>query len=694
MLKSQRVILFILFLSQILSAQKQANIWYFGNESGIEFTTGVPIKLTDGKIDSFEGCAAFCDENGNLLFYTNGGGSSTTNSVNGYRDGILWNRNHALAYNMMDNQGGGYGAAQSSLFLPKPGDESIVYLFTMDHLFSLPNSRGLSVFEIDLNQNNGIGEVILADERVYTPAFEALTATQHANGEDFWLVCIDENTLDFVVILVDENGIQSPTIIPSGLAQVGITNRVLKISPNGEFLATNSILYTFDNTSGAINLLEDITSMSTYSFTFSPESRYLYTTTGLFGDLIRYDMQAPIINDSKETLTSLNNSIWVGLMQIGPDGNIYYLNQESTLFDDFLNGLDVIKCPDSENPIVEKTILTFPLDTQNEVFLGLPNYADHIFQNIQFKVDVNLGQDTLFACPGDSIILDAIYPEGTYEWSTGETTQTILGSDFGLYTVTVTSFCGEVSSDSIWVENLASVLVLEPDSVFICEEEEIMLIAETVGETYEWSTGEEESFITVSTNGEYMVTITNDCETVIETYIVEEIQDVPIEIISEVEPIWCPNDTISLSVVNENNLNFLWSTMDTTNTIRVIEPDVYSITVSDLNDCFEVSDEIEIIEGLDCCSVQFPNAFTPDEDQKNEVFMPILESCSFASYNFKIYNRWGDLVFESQDSDIGWDGVVNDKPAASDVFIWTLSYRLNVDENKEIIRSGELVLLR
>ena len=70
---------------------------------------------------------------------------------------------------------------------------------------------------------------------------------------------------------------------------------------------------------------------------------------------------------------------------------------------------------------------------------------------------------------------------------------------------------------------------------------------------------------------------------------------------------------------------------------------------------------------------QFPNAFSPNGDKNNDLFKPIVE-CPIEDYLLQIYNRWGDLVFESYQISDGWDGEVNGKPAPVDVYIYRAEY--------------------
>ena len=60
---------FILFFALNVFSQKQANIWYFGENAGLDFNSSPPVALTDGLLNTLEGCSTFSDVNGALLFY-------------------------------------------------------------------------------------------------------------------------------------------------------------------------------------------------------------------------------------------------------------------------------------------------------------------------------------------------------------------------------------------------------------------------------------------------------------------------------------------------------------------------------------------------------------------------------------------------------------------------------------------------
>ena len=63
---------FTFLVSVTVFAQKESSIWYFGHGAGIDFNSGSPLALTNGQLNTKEGCASICTKKGDLLFYTDG----------------------------------------------------------------------------------------------------------------------------------------------------------------------------------------------------------------------------------------------------------------------------------------------------------------------------------------------------------------------------------------------------------------------------------------------------------------------------------------------------------------------------------------------------------------------------------------------------------------------------------------------
>ncbi len=103
----------------------------------------------------------------------------------------------------------------------------------------------------------------------------------------------------------------------------------------------------------------------------------------------------------------------------------------------------------------------------------------------------------------------------------------------------------------------------------------------------------------------------------------------------------------------------------------------------------ETCKEVEV--SLPFFAAHIPNAFTPNNDVNNQMFIPVLTSYDVSDYEFTIFNRWGDKVFHSNSPNEGWDGTVNGSPAKQDVY----SFKLNLKDNKtgEHYKKANLVTL-
>lgn len=89
-----------------------------------------------------------------------------------------------------------------------------------------------------------------------------------------------------------------------------------------------------------------------------------------------------------------------------------------------------------------------------------------------------------------------------------------------------------------------------------------------------------------------------------------------------------------------------------------------------------------------------PNSFTPNGDEVNNVFLPIITSgFDPKKYSFYIFNRWGALVFESHDVNVGWDGTFGNKILPSDTYIWKLEFTEKMTERRHA-KEGVVNLIR
>ena len=312
------VLQFIFFWGLFVSAQspKKANIWYFGDKAGLDFTGGNPVAITDGAMSAFEGTAVMSDATGNLLFYSNGGDLPYTGGV--------WNKNHQLMPNGDLQGSGGCGSSfQSSIILQHGKHRNLYYLFTTDCIEN--NSvGGLRYSIIDMTLDGGLGDIIVKGQLLTTPVDESLTAIRHANGEDYWILAHKIHTDSFYVYHLTHAGITGLVKTRIGPATPDYAG-ALKASTNGQKIVHSGLdftaLYNFDTETGTIFNYVNL-GIPGYSASFSPNCQFLYIADGIGKHIYQFDMAAYDIAASA-VLVGNTTSTGIGGMQLGPNGQIY-----------------------------------------------------------------------------------------------------------------------------------------------------------------------------------------------------------------------------------------------------------------------------------------------------------------------------------------------------------------------------------
>ncbi|CAN5347528.1 hypothetical protein BH09BAC1_BH09BAC1_22360 [soil metagenome] len=295
----------------------KANIWYFGDKAGLDFSLGHPTAITNSQMQAFEGTAAVSDDNGKVLFYTNGGSLPYT--------GGIWNRNHQLMPNGNMATAGGCGSSfQSSLIVPLPrSNGNLYYLFTTDCIENNA-AGGLRYNIVDMNMDGGLGDVVVKGQQLTTRTDESMAAIQHANGMDFWIVTHKVRTDSFYVYLLDHTGISG--VIKQKIGKVTPDYAgTLKAANNGEKVVYSGLnwtsLFDFDAATGMFSNHVDL-QMASYSAAFSPNCQYLYLGDGIGKKIWQFNLYhyAPATTKIHIGTTT---SLGIGSIELGPDGRIY-----------------------------------------------------------------------------------------------------------------------------------------------------------------------------------------------------------------------------------------------------------------------------------------------------------------------------------------------------------------------------------
>jgi len=149
-------------------------------------------------------------------------------------------------------------------------------------------------------------------------------------------------------------------------------------------------------------------------------------------------------------------------------------------------------------------------------------------------------------------------------------------------------------------------------------------------------------------------------------------------------------------VIYDWNLDIGGNSDETMPSVTYEENGIYSIVhvVVDNGGCTysdNFSFEVRFCEPDGGCTYIFPNVFSPNGDGTNDTF-GLLRNCPVSGYEMRVFNRWGGIVFESDDPDTGWDGRFNGKDAPIEVYFYQAFVETLNDEIIEL--SGDFTLLR
>lgn len=207
---------------------------------------------------------------------------------------------------------------------------------------------------------------------------------------------------------------------------------------------------------------------------------------------------------------------------------------------------------------------------------------------------VNLGPDTIL-CNAAAYTLDASFPGATYSWNTGVTAPQLTVNTDGLYTVTVTNSCGNVS-DNVQVTFVNTPAVNLGADKSLCGPQGVTLDAGPGMSSYTWSVPGNTQTISVNTPGTYWVEVQNACGTASDTVLVS-LASVPVVNLGN-DTILCGQGWIlPLDATSNGNSTYSWNSGETTPQIQITAPGFYEVQVT--NDCGSVSGAITVTQGYD-----------------------------------------------------------------------------------------------
>jgi gliding motility-associated-like protein len=340
--------------------------------------------------------------------------------------------------------------------------------------------------------------------------------------------------------------------------------------------------------------------------------------------------------------------------------------------------------------------------------LTSPNAPSNTFtMNVAALVSPSIAISTpgTAVCEGSPVVFSALILNGgnapVYQWqkngtATGASTPVYTDNDAGtgdLIRCVLTSN-GSCLTDPSATSNPISV-ALSPNPVVhldqspgLCVGGKRILDAGKYS-SFLWSNGSNAENLTISGPGIYSVTVTdgNGCKgtgsTTISTLLPSPSGFLP------PDTAVCTYGSLQLKAETPYD-NYLWSDNSSGRSVSISRPGLYWLEVTDNNNC--VGRDSVVVAQKDCLEGFFiPNAFTPNSDGKNDYFKPLVLG-KIAKYEFAVFNRWGQAVFQSTKPTEGWDGALKGERQLSGTFVWICTYQFA--GGPVITKKGTVILVR
>jgi hypothetical protein len=394
-------IIFLLLISVGSVEAQNSNIkWCFGDSAGIDFTNSA-MPFSTG-MDGRGSCVSISDSVGNLILYAFTVGSSGAWSTR------IFNSNHISIAGADSITGEAW--YNELILIPKPGCDSIYYLFSIGIEQNI--NQGLYLTIIDMRMNGNLGGIVQQNIQINNYVYaDCLTAVKNGNGRDWWIIGKHSNinntiTNKFITHLIKTDSISYPIIQDFNDAYDETWQKIVWHPSKNKFMLIHNAGYMsefgFDRCNGVISLNQNIFPEQWNNFNrlfwegaYSPNGNIFYVSRtsygGNFGNynyLLQYDLTAANIPASCDTLDStMYPPVDCGAVRLAPDGKIYYsqayipLNAFSYPYADSIRNyinenLGVINNPDVAGSGCNFAPFSFYLGGKR-TYYGLPNNPNY-----------------------------------------------------------------------------------------------------------------------------------------------------------------------------------------------------------------------------------------------------------------------------------------------------------------------------
>jgi len=690
------LILALFLAHSCFSLAQRNNIWYFGRKAGLDFNQPSATPLLNSAMNADEGSSTICDANGNLLFYTNGI--------------TVYNRNHEVMLNG-DGLLGNVSTSQSGLIIPQPGNNNLYFIITSD-AFENRFANGYSYSIVDMTGDNGNGEVITKNVVFSASCTERMAAVRHADGMSVWLITNDRSSNVFKSWLIDCKGFSTiPVVSRVGavlntyeLMNVGM----LKVSPDGKQICQTHFplfdeiltnpnffqLFDFDNATGVISKdrLINFQDAQITGCEFSPNSKLLYLVRPYDGAIDQVEAKLPSPDAIVASRITINTpgSRFFGI-QLAPDLKIY-LSQPSP-------SLGAINNPNVKGAgcNFQNAQVNVSQGTSALAYVGLPIFLN----DLSFNSSSEINATVIDSCAG-RVQFNGVSPIPgvvTWEWDFGDGSTGFgpnhvhtFSSAQQFYTVKVkivpVNGCSFVERSKIVYPRG---VFLTPDFSFtmVCDSSYVRfhnlseVLPDSATVSYTWDFGDGNTSTLPDPDHVYIDRRVYNVKLSIESgtscldrSIAKAIHLEPFHIQAPPDRVIDAGETVQL-IASGAAATFSWSPPGSLSNASIANPiaspalsTTYIVTAINDAGCKDIDSvfiKVKMIPGI-----YVPSAFTPNSDGLNDVLRPIL-SDEFLLKEFKIFNRWGQLIFRTSEQGAGWDGKTGGILQGSGVYVWNVA---------------------
>lgn len=650
----------LIFLISVFIArgQKLNNVWAFGDKSGLNFNTN-PVSVFKSKSDGNQPkrppyfITSICDKQGDLKFYTDG--------IN------VWNRDNFLL--PVYKNWWPWSDTTMPLICPYPGSDSLYYLFAIS---SGSYVNQLQYLTIRMRKAGDFEEVIYPRPVSQATYINTLTknaslllaGTNHCNQKDIWIVTHTPGALSS--FLVTDKGITNTAVIsfiPNNIIPLqniaGVYSNI-KFSASGEKMVfplikeNKIVVFDFNNLTGIFSnplkisipeneKLEDIELSSDGnrlyfgSFAFEDygdgtgvDMHYIYQMDLNAGSISQIEKSIFRLNSYGDRVACIRTCFYMTrTMQLAPDGKIYI----SMRFTDGRPQLDyTISAIEEPNKLKANA-------RYRKNFINVGSIYRFINYNYIRSLNFTLKEQGIVVqkntCSDSPAYFSLLYNKlDSVKWDFGDATS------------------GNNNFSTLFT----------PQHHY-------------------------------SIPGSYIVkaVIYNRCltDTATKIIVIQENKTVHVPAFIK-DTVMCTGGELFLNASSPFFKSYTWENGLIYSYRTITEPGQYELTVR--NDCSSDTKSFKV-EFINCpCDVYIPNAFTPNMDGRNDVFKAV-SKCFARAYHLKIFNRFGGIIFETQDVNKGWTGKQNGLEFPVGVYVWILEY-INPNTNKLIQKKGTVTLLR